>query len=438
MKFNSIIRAIASALATSGRGQLTMQQRNLVSLLTAPPQNDAAGERRIVDDAAAAIRFRLHPYREFRKNIFPGAACLAANLSEVLFFLWGCLFYRLPVAVKRLWNKNTPAGACAANPRLNFWFMVTVLCSIILAVCYCLRFFVNDLLFFSQQPYSNMGGALVIEQPLHRTHHIYLLNTAEYWSDTGIDITPGDRVYITASGGFFNDILEQTVQAERNIKSAKTKFIAIHSVSEQGDDYKASPAMRWARENPYMPYGTILCRITPEVEIPRADDIADSAVLCRKAMPVSFDGKAPVVISGGYSGRLKFCINDIYFNDRNIGALLADSMGASRLINKFGNLFPAGADTLAAVRELLKKHRDIWYRDNNGEILLNIIVEHSIFGSNDASMSNRVVSGILRPINDMVEPPVEEATDPSLLITLALLAALLLADALTGLILRRK
>lgn len=516
MKFDTIIRTIASSLVANGKSHLVMRQKNLVTRLAEFSSNDNLRRK-----AEHSLRMRRHKYAAFSRSVFPVTAYLLANLSELLFFLWGCIVYRLPAYVRRIWDKNTSIGYFASNPRYNFWLLAIAMMLIIIAMGYCIRFFITDLLFFSEAPYSNAGGALVIEQPLKRTHHIYLFNTAEYWSDTGIDITSGDRIYITASGGFFSNIHQQCTNAKMN---SPVELMSVVTIDKRVDNFKPSVAMIEGRENPEAAYGVVLYSIAPEVEInnsvettPKSPGIYPNSLIFNHSKPA-------VIEPGKHSGRLKFCINDIYFSDRTIDALLSDSMGKIKIHNKIGKLIdrsvkpklntilknklkdditlglhdkkydnlinslvkyadipdsrtrrdmfraiiqenkqlsggrydenkllniidsltqtvynPTTVDSISrpVAYKILKEHRDIWFRDNNGEILLNIIVEHDLSDNTKASLSNRLITGIFRPISNLVDPPVKDSADYTILIILVAMALLLAADAVTGIMRRR-
>lgn len=519
MKFDTIIRTIASSLVANDKSHLVMRQKNLVTRLAEFSSDDNLSRK-----AERSLRLRRHRFAIFSKSVFPVTAYLLANLSELLFFLWGCIVYRLPTYVRRIWDKNTSMGYFASNPRYNFWLLAIVMMLIIVAMGYCVRFFITDLLFFSEAPYSNTGGALVIEQPLKRTHHIYLFNTAEYWSDTGIDITSGDRVYITVSGGFFSNIHQQCTNAKVN---RPAELMSVVTMGTRVDNFGASPAMENARVSPDDDYGVVLCLIAPEVKVNNTADAAKKPSY-ELTKSLKFNHSTPEIIEPGEhttGGRLKFCINDIYFTDRIIDSLLSDSMGKVKIHNKLGRLIDrsvkpklssifqnklksditlgfhdkkydgligslvkyADISDPAARREkfriaiqeekqltgdrhdeqkllgvidslaltvfnpaiidsvsrpvaagILKDHRDIWFRDNNGEILLNIIIEHGLNDNSGESLSKRLVTGIFRPISNLVEPPVKDSPDYTILIILCVILLFLAAVAITAIIRRHR
>lgn len=433
MKIDNLIKAVVSSIVTHNRGTVTLRQRNIMSRLTA---YDHSRESRSIDNATAELRFRKTTLADTRNHLLPVGSWLIRNLNELLFFVWGWLVYKLPVRIRRLWDKSTPNGYYAANPRLNFWLLSLMICFIILCVGYCVQFFINDMLLFSQSPYSNSRGALVFERPLHRTHHVYLFNTSEYWRDTGIDLAKGDNVYITASGAFFSNIAMQFNTADSNVMTDSMPLINIKTTDLAKTSYRPSTAMKKARVKPDEEYGAVLYSITSEIR--NVDDIASKDGV----KSLRFDTDGPVSFVAEKSGRLKISINDIFFSDENIDRLLADEEALGRISNKFAYLADSCRSTdisgTSLLRQRLKDNRELWFRDNNGEILLNIIVEHSLLGASEASLSNRIVSGIFRPINNLVDPPVEDSFDSTNLMVVLSLTLLFVTDAVTGIILRRR
>lgn len=417
MDYKSIIRTIASALATRGNSNLRIVERSIISGLAEGVTNHSAN---------ISVWGSVPQWIGYGNCSMPVTLYVLKWINYIFYTLWVAIVYGVPALLRGAFTGRVDLRTMATNVRYNFFLLCGLLVAIVIGLTISLNFFISELLLFSQPTYSNSSGALVMEQPLHRTHNVYLFNAALLWVDTGIDIQKGDDVYITMSGGFFGDIIEQDSCANANKRPSA--LVTMHSCD---DSIKNTP-MSQARIKPKEPFGRLLCYIGPEL-VCFDSIVADTANI----VALSATAGKPIKLADNHdSGRLRFCVNDIYFSDKVIEMLKNDKEALKRLgmENEKGDKVDA----------LLRNNRQLWFHDNNGELLINVIVDHNVEQRTDISATDRLFTKLLRPINTLVNPPVNGLSykaiitqHPSIFVTLVLLIVLF-ADLLVSIILRRR
>lgn len=437
MDYQSIIRTIASSLASNGKGHLRIVERDLMGELTAGDKYTRAPMRNTFD-----LRKHRPRFKEYQARFFPVTSWLMSLANWILFWIWFGLVYIIPARICSLfttrdWRREV--NNMVRNFRYNFFIICAAVIAYVSIFITSINFFLSDVLLFSRPPYSNLNGTLVIEQPFQRVHHIFLFNTAIFWSNTGIEVAPDDEIYVTASGAFFNDIHAQKRSALENFCNPSLSLIQPAFQTE--DKYNASDAISSARVLPTAPYGAILYSVSPDVF---------SGSTAHQIRELKLDPDSTLCIRPTEHGVLRFCINDIYFTDAVIDKLLKDPSASEKIYHKFNaSVFGkteiiSKADSMqcdSIIRNILKENRDLWFRDNSGEILLNIIVDRNINSRNDISASHRLLSSLLTPLNRAINPAVNDGSSKLLkpgLFTLVVIVVLLIADNVIGRLRRRK
>jgi len=261
----------------------------------------------------------------------------------------------------------------------NFFVLTGIIIGFLIALVFLVMFMVNDVLLFNSNLYSNSQGTFIIEQPFNRTYYLYLFNTAERWSDTGIQINEGDRIRITASGGYFTDIYDQRRHAQDNTWPANP---LITFQSNKTDKHKATEKFL---ENPDAPFGSLLYEISQEVVI-RNDTIKAGSA----ARPIS--GKDSE-FTADKSGILRLCVNDVYLTDETIRQLWPNDTTRKLLLNKLS--VPTAPRDSASVCKLYSGHKSAWFDDNNGELLVAVRVDGAA-----NSLSSYILGSLSRAIDD--------------------------------------
>lgn len=278
-------------------------------------------------------------------------------------------------------------------PATNFTILMLALAGFLGLIISIGLFFINDVILFHPPVYSNKQGTFVIEQPFNRTYYMYLFNPAERWSNTGIQINKGDNVKITASGGYFANIHEQT-QCARNNTLPRTGLISFRK-GDRGTVMETEPFL----ENPDAPFGAILYEIGPEV-VQREDSV-----------PARADAKAIGQVStdeftATRGGILRLSVNDITLTYNTIRDML-ESPGATRLRDMLlaKSIYADSSDVVKSsvppeyIHALYSDYPTAWYDDNNGELLFSIRVDRahkgiyqSIFGQIDLLFSDGIMA----------------------------------------------
>ena len=261
------------------------------------------------------------------------------------------------------------------SPRFNFVVFVGVIVVYIMMLISIVVFFIKSVLFFPPNNHINGSGAVVMTQPCGREQYIFLFNTATCWANTGIQVMKGDHVQITASGSFFSNIGEQ---CNASILNRRTRYPRT-SVSR---DLRRDPMATYTRalcmySDSDAVFGSLLYQIKQDYKdfdytskrgtIKQLDEPNDEN-------PVSFDVEQPGVIN--------FAVNDMYLSDNVIDRLKRDSAYYIKELN---------FDSIAfQTFENIKKNndrREMWFDDNVGEILLNVVVDRANLNSSIISES---------------------------------------------------
>ena len=80
-----------------------------------------------------------------------------------------------------------------------------------------LSFLIKEVVVPPNEARMNAQGTITIDQPVLETTSFFLLNSATPWQSTGIQVSEGDRVYITASGSVYSDVGELYEKVKNNI-----------------------------------------------------------------------------------------------------------------------------------------------------------------------------------------------------------------------------
>lgn len=204
----------------------------------------------------------------------------------------------------------------------------------------------------------------------------------------------------------------------------------IRPVFPTKDNYNPSNAMKSARVLPGADFGAVLYSIGPDAQT------NDKSL---EAHELKFSPDTPTVIEPQKVGILRFCINDIYFSDSLIPILLADSTAQMKIVKKL-SINKKDPKLMESLSDSLKAYPNLWFRDNNGEILLNIIVDHNVSAINHFGTANRVLSSVFTPLNRLINPAVNDHGHRALYLsitTISVIASLLILDNMTGRLRRR-
>ncbi len=374
MNINTIIDNIKYSIASDSNGKIVLAESSfLLDLLN--------------DNKTSRKEFKPHfDWRDFRGHPFPITRYLFRLILffvEILIWLgyWVLRLLYLPI-VGRKGDKDL-----STSPRVNFVLFVAVIVSYIMLIVTILVFFFKSVLLFSPSGGINNQGAIVIPQDCGKEHYIYLFNSATCWANTGIKVLEGDEIELSASGSFFGKISLMDSCAANNSKPQFPRTI----ISYYNGNYKNGEEEDTSTSQLLMykkgAFGSLLMLIKEDHE----DFLYDCDQNDEKGeqiMQIDFTGhNVPPRISIKKSGVLYFAVNDIYLSDEIIKKIQGSKDIQKNL--SVDSIYCYENDNGQKVKtdslkesQFSKIDRFMWFKDNVGEILLNITVIRDIMPAN--------------------------------------------------------
>lgn len=289
---------------------------------------------------------------------------LFLGIISIIYF-WGSLVHLIITGKKR---------DMRISPRFNFVVFVGVIVVYILMIISIVVFFIKSVLFFSPNNHINGSGAVVMKQPCGREQYVFLFNTATCWANTGIQVMKGDHVKITASGSFFGNIGEQCNASIQNRKTRYPRTAVGRNLPEDSKATYTRDLCMYSESNAV--FGSLLYQIKQDY---KGFDYTSSLGTIKQLKRE--DGNLLSFVAE-HPGVINFAVNDMYLSNEVIDKLKKDSAYYKKELNLNYSVF----QTL----ENIKKNngrREMWFDDNVGEILLNVIVDRADLSSSFISES---------------------------------------------------
>lgn len=431
MKKASLIRQIISQLTAEGYTTINIEESSLATRLTHPSDDASQPE------AAGSCDFKkVHYDPKCRFPLFHMLVTIATNLFN---FIYRTLIYTIPGTVAHWFKSQRTPATLMHSARYNFFLLFSYLLFFLCCIALILNFYIRDILFFTSPGYSNRQGAMVMEQPLMRTHHMFLFNTARVWGNTGIELMDGDEVEITVSGGFFNSIISQIKQARQNVKLPDAQYF---NPTQSGiDHYTSKNIFQPFRLNPEAPFGELLYRIVPEItgnkNILSADTLNNGIL--------SFNGRK-AIIKVAHPGTLQLSINDIILDTDSIASW--NRTPAPEILKKLSetHTYPAlseaiinnNPDSIARFTDYLLQYPDICFHDNSGEILFNINVIRSPWYATERNVADRSLAWVFSKTDRIIDLSIQSPWHTPLSAVTVIVMLLLLADYLIARFIRSR
>lgn len=407
MKLNSLIETIKGSIATETPSDVRIVERSLLFDLFKRRGGRAGDTKACGEDGACADagggngggsgdggygdgRCDDRPFAQVRLSRpgriwscrgsrYPLCSMAGTAVVEGLLFVVD-IFYWVCSKVAGLFLGRKKWFYC--SPRFNFVVLAASVVGCISLLVSIFTFYINDVLFFNNVTTINRCGALVTRQACGVDHYMYLFNTADPWSDTGIEVLKGDRVRISGSGAFYSDILDMKQAAERNDKLryrlSNVAYPLADSLADRKEADRAKFCMYWEED---AVHGSLLYQIIGETQQPRTryervegNPIHQVAINRKGRLDDNF-------FEARESGVLHVAVNDIYLDSDTIDSLEKQSKDTI-LLNRLCKLknakdsieraqndpqLRAGYDTQWLARA--------WFNDNCGDILLNVTIE---------------------------------------------------------------
>ena len=288
---------------------------------------------------------------------------------------------------------------------VNFLILITILIFSIVGLVFILSFGIRSVVLPPSKMHVNSSGVVSIEQPHLEEQHFFLLNAATGWYRTDIRISKGDKVYITAAGGMYNDVGEMYDKANDNDTLLYPRYSFSYGEKNTENVQYCIYGRKDSAEAQEARFGSLLYQVGKQHIAPQSYN-TDS---CSSVKQILFDSASrtkPFVFTSDSSGVLFFSFNDILLDPAIIEKIcdtskldkLHDSGKPYSLRDKLLKLCPEDSlkkycgkgkkdkkkscglkDTLYVLEKFLDPQ--IWFKDNIGEVLINVRVEKSICNS---------------------------------------------------------
>ena len=170
------------------------------------------------------------------------------------------------------WAKRLHADKWRGMPSstgVNAIIFTFVIIQAILLLVFALNFLIREVVMPDNEASINNKGVVSIDQGVLETQHFFLLNSATCWTSSGIAVSKGDRVYISASGSMYSDVGEMNTAADKNdtLKYPRSLFYRDGGgISEKDVECciygRCSSDMKDTNNRPY--FGSLLYQICDE------------------------------------------------------------------------------------------------------------------------------------------------------------------------------
>ena len=117
------------------------------------------------------------------------------------------------------WAKRLHADKWRGMPSstgVNAIIFTFVIIQAILLLVFALNFLIREVVMPDNEASINNKGVVSIDQGALETQHFFLLNSATCWTTSGIAVSKGDRVYISASGSMYSDVGDMSTAVDSN------------------------------------------------------------------------------------------------------------------------------------------------------------------------------------------------------------------------------
>ena len=277
-------------------------------------------------------------------------------------------------------------------------------------------FFFNSVLLLDSNQLINDYGTIHMEQPCGIESCVYLYNTAQPWTNTGINIVKGDEVRISASGAFYGRVFDLVNSANKN-DTLPFSFINP-SVKDSSQSLRTPNLVELCMYNKKdAVFGSLLYQIKKDNETiiyDSRDDNDDNPHIIQD----NHERSESFSFTARHSGELYVSINDIYLSDMVLVLLRDmpnDNIKNHLEIEKINDTTKIKSDSLfniglnwvkerkpkdkldTMVKYKLAKlyalvhsdslFRKYWFDDNLGEILLNITVNRNVISNSNVGGS---------------------------------------------------
>lgn len=153
---------------------------------------------------------------------------------------------------------------------LNAILLIITLIIAIITLVWGLHFLTKEVVLSDNNCRVNHYGIVTFDQGCLEEQHFFLLNAATFWTPTGIALSKGDKVYITASGSMYSDVEDMVESAGNNTKPLYSRSCFYKEYDKMDGDaeyciYGRYPQDTVDKQNKPV-YGSLLYQICDEVQ----------------------------------------------------------------------------------------------------------------------------------------------------------------------------
>lgn len=432
MNIKSLLEAITSNTATTAKTTTNYEvdDRSFLTELLSGTHQTRIENRRDCEILG------ITPFFDFRKtDKFPVTIFIFRTLWKLMMLLPLCYYKIVSLLAWAFSNRQEKFQSKINSARVNF---VMFFCSIVLAIVLLVStffFFFNSVLLLDSNQLINDYGTIHMEQPCGIESCVYLYNTAQPWTNTGINIVKGDEVQISASGAFYGRVFDLVNSAKKN-ETLPFSFINPSVIDTSQSLYDTNVVSLCMYNKKDAVFGSLLYQIRKDNEsilYDSRDDNDDYPHIIQD----NHERNESFSFTARHSGELYVSINDIYLSDKvlvllrdmpkkNIEQYLeiekindATKIKSDMLFNRGLNwvkerkpkdkLDTIVENKLAKLYALV--HSDslfhkYWFDDNLGEILLNITVNRNVI--NNSNVGGSFMSHAYRRIDKFFDKKWDE------------------------------
>jgi len=296
---------------------------------------------------------------------------------------------------------------------------VVIIASASFLICSAI-FFLNDVILFKGDLKMNQQGAIVFEKSGKKETILYLLNSADVWSNTGIQLQEGDKIRLSFSGGFHSDAPRLKDAAENNYKPVYDWINYPYSTENQtvNDTVLGFCLYKSNNKENKAYFGSMLYQIAGEMG---CDINNPNAIHQIKKIEKKKD--KPEYMKVHKNGILYLSVNDILMTDDVIDSISnynyscekykghrkTGNDGVSHYVNSDALdmrnndlLIYYKEDSLhhyiagKKFKEHFAKNRNAFFNDNIGEILVTIDIERKLKSTGLTTPTNYFYHGLER------------------------------------------
>lgn len=418
----SLISAIKDAIFTETSSDIIINERSFISVMLDSNSNES------IDKNA----FRVHSYKG-KSFVLTRHVIHFIVTYLVLGSLW-LLYFLYNVGYKIITGKWRGVKSSSG---INLIIGSTVFVTGIIVLIYILAFLIKDVVLSPNNARINNKGVITVDQPCLETHSFFLLNAATYWTSTDIQISEGDKVFVSASGSMYSDIDNMCRAAEKNdTLDYPRSLFAPNSVSRHDTTVKYCIYGRYDNDRflcgthgkqqeksneEYPHYGSLLYQICKNHKGAIDYNNGNNEYVV-KQMNFTKGNEFELNLDEKQSGILYLTFNDILLDEDMFNIIKKDSSEMWQTLKNIG---------INSVHKI--KDGRIWFQDNLGEVLVNVRIEKSIWES-DLPWYKKPIVYVYRNINKFSKHGFVRS---GAWINLTILLAWFLADILISLLIKK-